>query len=65
MSAMNSEVHMRTDANNLVTVLSTIRFPEQKVTVHLISSLCHECVSGAVDDLAHCVSVDCLADPLP
>ena len=55
---------MRTDANNLVTTASTTHLPEQKETIHMINQLRTESCSGSIDDLAHVVSADCLADPL-
>ena len=59
-----AELHMRTDANNLVTTASTTHLPEQKETIHMINQLRHEACSGSIDDLAHVVSEDCLADCL-
>ena len=59
-----SELHMRTDANNLVTTAATTHLPEQKETIHMINQLRHEACSGAIDDLAHVVSIDCLSDCL-
>ena len=55
---------MRTDANNLVTTASTTHLPEQIETIHMINQLRAEAFSGAIDDLAHVVSADCLADCL-
>ena len=55
---------MRTDANNLVTTASTTDLPEQKETIHMINQLRHEACSGSIEDLAHVVSADCLADCL-
>ena len=57
-------IHMRTDANNLVTTARTTHQPEQKETIHLIQMLRKESNSGAIDDLAHVVSADCLSDSL-
>ena len=57
-------LHMRTDANNLVTTASTTHLPEQKETIHMINQLRHEALSGSIDDLAHVVSADCLSDCL-
>ena len=57
-------LHMRTDANNLVTTASTTHLPEQKETIHMINQLRHEACSGSIDDLAHVVSQDCLSDCL-
>ena len=64
ISGTAAEVHMRTDANNLVTTASTTHLPEQKETIHMINQLRTEACSGAIDDLAHVVSADCLADCL-
>ena len=64
MSGQPAELHMRTDANNLVTTASTTHLPEQKETIHMINQLRHESCSGAIDDLAHVISEDCLADCL-
>ena len=64
MSGCYCEIHMRTDANNLVTTASTTHLPTQKGTIHMISQLRHEAQSGAIDDLAHVSSLDCLSDCL-
>ena len=64
LSGQNAVLHMRTDANNLVTTASTTHSPEQKETIHLIQMLRKESVSGRIDDLAHCSSGDCLSDCL-
>ena len=64
MSGSAVELLMRTDANNLVTTASTTHLPEQKETIHMINQLRHESRSGAIDDLAHVVSEDCLSDCL-
>ena len=58
------EVHMRTDANNLVTTAGTTHLPEQKETIHMIQMLRKESSSGSIDDLAHVRSELCLADCL-
>jgi hypothetical protein len=58
------EIHLRTDANNLVTTASTTHLPEQKETIHLIQMLRKEACSGQIHDLAHVVSSLCLADSL-
>ena len=52
MTAQPIEVHLRTDANNLVTTAST-RLPEQKETIHTIQMLRQEARSGQMHDLAH------------
>ena len=36
ISGQTAEVHMRTDANNLVTTAQTTHLPEQKETIHMI-----------------------------
>ena len=59
-----ADVHIRTDANNLVTTASTTRQPEQKETMHLIQMLRKESNSGGMHDLAHVRSEDCLAGSL-
>lgn len=46
-------IHLRTDANNLVTTAQTTHLPEQKETHHLIQMLRHERISGHIEDLAH------------
>ena len=53
MSGEVAEVHMRTDAKNLVTTARTIHLPEQKDTIHMISMLRKEACSGSIHDLAH------------
>ena len=62
ISGLNCEVHMRTDANNLVTTASTTHLPDQKETIHMIQMLRKEACSGGIDDLAHVRSEDCLGD---
>ena len=57
-------IHIRTDANNLVTTAQTTHLPEQKETHHLIQMLRHESNSGHLDDLSHIASEYCLAGPL-
>ena len=53
-------IHIRTDANNLVTTAQTTHLPEQKETHHLIQMLRHESNTGQLDDLSHIVSEFCL-----
>ena len=57
-------LHMRTDANNLVTTAQTTHLPEQKETIHMIQMLRKEAVSGTIDDLAHIDTNHMLADCL-
>ena len=59
-----AEIHLRTDANNLVPTASTTHQPEQKETMHLIQMLRKESNSGQIHDLAHVRSEFCLADCL-
>ena len=53
MSGETANIHMRTDAKNLVTAARTIYWPEQKDTIHMISMLRKEACSGSIHDLAH------------
>ena len=55
-------IHIRTDANNLVTTASTTHQPEQKESMHLM--LRKESNSGQMHDLSHVRSEFCLADCL-
>ena len=64
ISALAVPIHMRTDANNLVTTASTTHLPEQKETIHLISMLRKESQTGSIDDLAHIRTEHCLSDCL-
>ena len=64
ISGQSAEIHMRTDANNLVTTASTTHLPEQKETIHMIQMLRKEACSGAIDDLAHIRTEFCLSDCL-
>ena len=62
MTGEVADIHMRTDANNLVTTASTTHLPEQKETIHMINMLRHESCSGAIADLAHVTTTEQLAD---
>ena len=64
LSGCAVEIHMRTDANNLVTTASTTHLPEQKETIHMIQMLRKESSSGSIDDLAHVRTHHCLSDCL-
>ena len=64
VSGKLANVHIRTDANNLVTAASTTHQPELKETMHLIQMLRKESSSGRMHDLAHVRSEYCLADCL-
>ena len=61
MTAQPIEVHLRTDANNLVTTAASTRLPEQKETIHMIQMLRQEACSGQMHDLAHVLTQYCLA----
>ena len=62
-------LHIRTDANNLVTTATKTTLPEQKETIHMITSLRTEACSGQIDDLAHVTTdvqmADCLTKDKP
>ena len=57
-------IHMRADANNLVTPASTTRLPKQKEAIHMIRMLRKAAFSGQTEGLAHVASTDCLSDCL-
>ena len=59
-----ANIHMRTDATNLVTTARTVQPPEQKETIHMIPMLRKEACSGSIHDLAHTPTQNCLADCL-
>ena len=64
LSGQAADIHMRTDANNLVTTARTTHLPEQRETIHLIHMLRHEACSGSIHDLAHIRTAMCLSDAL-
>ena len=64
LSGESAPIHIRTDANNLVTTASTTHVPEQKETIHLIQMLRKESGTGNIQDLAHVRSEYCLSDAL-
>ena len=64
VSGMDAEIHIRTDANNLVTTASTTHAPEQQETIHMIQMLREEACSGAIADLSHVRTERCLSDCL-
>ena len=63
-TGLSNEIHMRTDANNLVTTASTTHVPEQQETIHMIQMLRKEACSGSIADLSHIRTQSCLADCL-
>ena len=64
ISSACADVHLRTDANNLVTTASSTHLPEQKETIHMIQMLRKESCSGSIEDLAHVRTELCLGDCL-
>ena len=64
ITGFSSEIHMRTDANNLVTTASTTYVPEQQEIIHMIQMLRKEACSGSIADLSHIRTQWCLADCL-
>ena len=64
ISGEEAEIHMRTDAKNLVTTARTTHLPEQKETIHMIQVLRRESNSGDIEDLSHIVTAHCLSDCL-
>ena len=64
ITGLSSEIHMRTDANNLVTTASTTHVPEQQETIHMIQMLRKEACPGSIADLSHIRTQWCLADCL-
>ena len=64
ITGLSSEIHMRTDANNLVTIASTTHVPEQQETIHMIQMLRKEACSGCIAGLSHIRTQWCLADCL-
>ena len=64
ITGLPSEIHMRTDANNLVTTASTTHFPEQQETIHVTQMLRKEACSSSFADLSNVRAPWCLADYL-
>ena len=62
ISSEVANLHMRTDAKNLLTAERTIHLPEQKETVHMISVLRKEACSASIHDIAHIPTQNCFAD---
>ena len=52
LTGLSSEIHARTDANNLVTAASTNHVPEHG-TIHMLQMLREEARSGLIADLSH------------
>ena len=48
-----ANIHMRTDAKNLVTGARTTHLPEEEETIQMISMLRKAACSGSIHDLAH------------
>ena len=53
ITGLLSEIHMGTDANNLVTTASITHVPEQQETIHMVQMLRKEACSGSIADLSH------------
>ena len=64
ISGEAANIHMRTDAENLVTTARTIHLHKRKETIHMISTLRKEACSGNIHDLACIPTQNCLADCL-
>ena len=64
ISGAVANIHMRTDAKNLLATARTIHLPEQKETIHIISMVRKEACSGSIHDLAHIPTQNCLSDCL-
>ena len=64
LSGEQVELHLRTDALNLVTTARTTHPPEQRETIHMINMMRHEAQQGSWDDFGHVPAVHCLADCL-
>ena len=64
ISGEDANIHMRTDAKNLVTTARTIHLPEQKETILMISVFRKEACSGTIHDLARIPTENCSADCL-
>ena len=55
-------LHVDIDAKNLVTTTWTTHLPEQKETIHMITSPRTGACSGAIDDLSHVTTGVQMAD---
>ena len=64
ITGLSSEIHIRTDANNLVTTGSTTHVPEQQETIHMIQMLRKEACSGSIAHLSHIRTQWCLTECL-
>ena len=64
ISSACADIHLRTDANNIVTTAQSTHLPEQKDIVHMVQMLRKEACSGAIQDLAHVRTELCLGDSL-
>ncbi len=60
ISAACVAIHIRTDANNLVTTTSTTRLPDNNETKHIMQMVHNEACSGQIEDQAHVASAACL-----
>ena len=64
LSGEVADIHMRTDAKNLVTKARTHHLLEEKETILMICMLRHETCSGSIHDFAHISTRNCLEDCL-
>ena len=64
ISGEAANIHMRSDAEHLVTTARTSSQHKQKETIHMISTLREEACSGNIHDLAYIPTQNCLADCL-
>ena len=64
ISRLDSEIHMRTDATNLVSTASTTHSPEQQETIHMIQMLKERSLLRAIADLSHVRTEHCSSDCL-
>ena len=60
-SCQVANIHMRTEAKNLVTTARTIHLSEPKETIHMIPVMRKEACSMSIHDIAHIPTRNCLA----
>ena len=64
ITGLSSEIHKRTEANNLVTTASSSPVCEQHETSHVIQMRRKEVCSGSIADSSHIRTEWCLANCL-
>ena len=62
ISGMDAEIHIRTDANNLVTTASTTHALDQQEATHMSHMLRTGACPGAIADLSHVRTEHCPSD---